>query len=179
VPVAEFLRPEARAALWRWREVALAVVVLALGLRWGLTTFGALQIVGWALAVVGASLGVVALRRMRFAQGGGGPGVVQINERRLAYFGPLTGGVIDIDDLIRLELDATGHPAHWRLTGPEVLEIPVNAEGADALFDVFASLPGIQTARMLETLRRKPDGVTLIWRAPVRGVQAPDRSRLH
>ncbi|SMY06828.1 hypothetical protein [Flavimaricola marinus] len=173
--MSEFLRPEARAALWRWREVGFAALVLATGLRWGLASFGALQIVGWALAVVGAGLGVVALRRLRFSQGGGGPGVVQINERRLAYFGPLSGGVMDMDDLIRLELDGTARPAHWRLTGQgEHLAIPVNAEGADALFDVFASLPGLRTDRMLETLGKKPETVVLIWQA-----RAPDTLRLH
>ena len=49
--MAEFLRPEARAALMRWREVLLAGAVAALGLRWGLAAFGALQIVGWAMVV--------------------------------------------------------------------------------------------------------------------------------
>lgn len=173
--MSEFLRPEARAVLWRWREVGFAAVVLAIGLRWGLTTFGALQIVGWVMVVAGVAMGVVALRRLRFAQGGGGPGVVQINERRLAYFGPLSGGVMDVDDLIRLELDGSARPAHWRLTGQgEQLDIPVNAEGADALFDVFASLPGLKTDRMLDALAKKPDVLVLIWQA-----KAPDFARLN
>ena len=172
--MSEFLRPEARALLWRWREVMVSAVVVLIGLRWGLGSFGALQIVGWALALAGAAMAVVALRRERFAQGGGGPGVVQINERRLAYFGPLSGGVMDIDDLIRLELDGTARPAHWRLTGAEVLAIPVNAEGADDLFDLFASLPGLHTDKMLEALGDKPNSVVLIWQA-----KAPDLTRLN
>lgn len=173
--MSEFLRPEARAGLWRWREVMVAAVVLTIGLRWGLVSFGALQILGWAMAVAGMAMGVVALRRLRFSQGGGGPGVVQIKERRLAYFGPLSGGVMDVGDLIRLELDGSGRPAHWRLTGQgERLDIPVNAEGADALFDVFASLPGLRTDRMLDALAKKPDVLVLIWQA-----KAPDRVRLN
>ena len=164
--MSEFLRPEARAALVRWREVLIAAAVAALGLRWGLAAFGALQIVGWAMVAAGAALAVVALRRMRFAQGGGGPGIVQIRERRVAYFGPLSGGIVDMGDLTRLELDGSAHPAHWRLTGgPEVVEIPVTAEGADALFDVFASLPGLAVPHMLERLRDPPKGVVLIWAA--------------
>jgi hypothetical protein len=99
--------------------------------------------------------------------------VLQIDERRLMYFGPLTGGMIDLDDLVRLDLDPTGRPAHWMLfaSGGPPLAIPVNAEGADALFDVFAALPGIRTALMLETLSGAPGQPVTVW--------SRDRPRLH
>jgi hypothetical protein len=163
----DFFRPEARAALWRWREAMVAGVVAALGLWWALTSFGVLQWLGWALVALAAAAGYVAIQRLRFGQGGGGPGVVQIDERRLSYFGPLSGGIVDLDDLVRLDLDPTGRPPHWVLShrSGDPLPIPVNAEGADALFDVFATLPGIRTERMLDALRHSPDTRVTIWQA--------------
>jgi hypothetical protein len=92
--------------------------------------------------------------------------VVQIRERRLAYFGPLDGGVMDAEDLLRLELDPSSHPApSWVLTGQggQRLAIPVNAANAEALFDVFAALPDIQTSLMLDVLSRTPDARVIIW----------------
>jgi hypothetical protein len=102
---------------------------------------------------------------LRFSMGGGGAGLVQVDERRLAYFGPLTGGVIDLGDLTRVDLDPTGKPAHWVLRdqGGQMIYIPVNAEGAEALFDVFAALPGIRTERMLDLLKNSPKERVLIW----------------
>ncbi len=169
----EFLRPEARAALWRWREVLISAGICVLGLWWAAAAYGVMRWLGAIVALIGLALGVAAVQRLRFAQGGGGAGIVQINERRLAYFGPLTGGVIDLDDLTRVDLDPTGHPAHWLLTGhgAQTLAIPVDAEGADALFDVFAALPGIRTERMLDVLRRTQVARVTIWQAP--------RLRLH
>ena len=41
--------------------------------------------------------------------------------------------------------------------------IPVDAEGADELFDAFAALPGLKTERMLAQLRSRPDLPVLIW----------------
>jgi len=41
--------------------------------------------------------------------------------------------------------------------------IPVDADGADALFDAFASLPGLKTEHMLGQLRAAPDRPVLIW----------------
>ena len=41
--------------------------------------------------------------------------------------------------------------------------IPVDAAGADALFDAFAVLPGLQIERMLRQLRNRPEGVVLMW----------------
>lgn len=165
--MSDFLRPEARATLWRWREVIVAAAFVALGLRWALASYGVLSWLGWVVAAISAALGMVALQRLRFGQGGGGPGIVQIDERQLSYFGPLTGGVIDLDDLARLELVGDARPAHWRLTPVlgEALDIPVTAEGADGLFDVFATLPGLRTERMLETLSRRPDATVVIWQA--------------
>lgn len=169
----DFLRPEARAALWRWREVLVSAAILVLGFWWAASSFGVMRWLGAIVATIGLALGIAAVQRVRFAQGGGGAGVVQIRERRLAYFGPLTGGVIDLDDLTRVELDGGGRPAHWLLTGhgAQSLAIPVDAEGADDLFDVFAALPGIRTGRMLDVLRRTPDARVIIWQAP--------RLRLH
>lgn len=171
--MAEFLRPAARAALWRLREVLAALAVVAFGLWWGLNAFGFVRYLGFIIAILGGAFGLVAVQRARFRQGGGGAGVVQVNERRLAYFGPLTGGVIDLDDLVRVELDPAGRPAHWVLTGigDQQVAIPVDAEGADALFDVFAALPGIRTERMLDVLARTPAARVTIWQAPRQRLQ--------
>lgn len=170
----EFLRPEARAAFWRWREVIVAGVVILLALWWGLDSFGFLRWLAVLLGLIGVAMAVIALQRLRFSSGDEGPGVVQVDERQLAYFGPLTGGVIDLGDLVRVDLDPTGKPAHWILTdlAGQMVHIPVNAAGAEALFDVFAALPGIKTERMLELLRGNPGGRVLIW-------QTTARARLH
>ena len=164
--MSSFLRPEARASLWRWREVILGLAVICFGLWWVWGGFGIVRGIGFAIVIAGAALVVAGIQRGRFRQTGAGPGVVQVTERRLSYFGPLTGGTVDIDDIIRLELDPQAHPApHWIVTsrGGHRLEIPVNAKGADALFDLFGALPNLQTETMLAVLSRTPDARVVIW----------------
>jgi hypothetical protein len=164
--MSEFFRPEVRALLWRWRDTIAGVVLIALGLWWGLRAFGAVQWLGYVVIVGGIILTAAGVQRARFRQDGIGSGVVQINERRLSYFGPLDGGVIDVADLTKLELDPSGHPdPNWVLSGVggQTLSIPINATGAEALFDVFAALPGIKTGDMLDVLSRTPDARVTIW----------------
>lgn len=164
--MAEFLRPEVRAFFWRWREVLLAGVVLALGLWWALTGVGINVWLGYIFCAIGIGWAVAGAQRARFAQDGDGPGVVQVRERRLAYFGPLDGGVIDVEDLAKLEIDPSSHPApSWVLTGIDGMQIaiPINAAGADALFDVFATLPEIKTNTVLDVLSHTPDARVTVW----------------
>jgi hypothetical protein len=166
--MADFLRPEARAFLRRWREPMVAAGLAALGLWWALTEFGLLRWIGWLLVAGAAALAYAALQRLRFARGGGGAGVVTIDERRVVYFGPYSGGVADLDALLRLELEPSpGGPAQWVLTCDtgERVEIPVDAEGADRLFDVFAALPGLRPSTLLSALERPPETPVVLWRA--------------
>jgi len=160
-----FIRPEAQAAIWRWREIIVAAVVLLMGLRWVLGAFGLLFWGGWVLLIIGTALAVVGAQRMRFRLGVGGPGVVQVDEGQIAYFGPLTGGAVAVSELTQLALDHTAKPPHWVLNQPgqDPLHIPVNAEGTEILFDVFASLPGLRTERMLTELRRGGPHTVVIW----------------
>jgi hypothetical protein len=172
--MADFFRPEAKALIWRFRDVWGALSVLGLGIWWAITGLGFVQWLGFAIAALGAMLLVAGVQRGRFRQGSDGPGIVQITERRLAYFGPLDGGVMDINDLSRLSFDPTGHPApYWILTGPEEgdIAIPTTATGAEALFDAFSSLPGIQTETMLGVLSDPPEHRVVIWSRPVHLLQ--------
>lgn len=167
----DLIRPEIRAILKRWSEVLAAGAVVLLGTWWGVTAFGILRWVGLALALCGAALAFAAWQRLRFSQGGGGPGIVTVDERRIVYYGPEDGGVADLDLLLKLELDPAAAPGPaWvlRLATGETLEIPVNAEGADALFDVFAALPGLRNEDVLAVLGRIPDGRVTLWSAPKR-----------
>lgn len=159
-----FVRPEAQKALMRWREVLLGVGVLCLGLWWA-SGFGVLKWVGFAVAIGGGALIVTGLQRARFRSGKGGPGVVQVDERQISYFGPLDGGIVAMDEITGLSLDARSDPPVWvlRQPGQPPLHIPVNAEGSDALFDAFAALPGIRTEHMLSQLKAKPDHPVVIW----------------
>ena len=164
--MSDFMRPEARALLWRWREVLYAAAIALFGLWWVWGGIGIVKWIGLIILVIAAILALAGIQRGRFRQSGKGPGVVQVAERRLAYFGPLEGGTMDIADLTRLDLDPTSYPTpSWRLTGigGQSLAIPVNADGAEALFDLFGSLEGIQTEAMLDVLSHTPSVRVQVW----------------
>lgn len=173
-----FIRPEAQAALLRWREVLTGLGLIALGLYWALVTGGMLGWVGWVLAPAGVALAIVGVRRARFRQDGQGPGVVRVDEGKIAYFGPLSGGAVAASELTRLSLDPANAPMTWVLEQPgwPALHIPVNAAGSEALFDAFSALPGLDTRKMIQYLEHRPAAKVVLWQrhAPVR----PDH-RLH
>ena len=173
------IRPEASAALYRWREVLIGAGAVVLGLYWVFFTYGLLPWIGGVLGLAGLGLIAAGFQRARFRGAAGGPGIVQVDEGRVAYFGPLTGGVVALSEMSALALDPTAKPAHWVLAQPGQpdLYIPLNAEGAEALFDVFASLPGIRTEWMLAQMRGWARQPVTIWERPdnVR----PERPRLH
>jgi hypothetical protein len=160
-----FVRPEARAAIWRWREVLIGSGIALLGTSWVLGPGGLLGWVGWLLIIAGAALVVVGVQRVRFRTGTDGQGVVQVDEGQITYFGPLTGGTVALSDLTVIRHDPTMKPAHWVLEQPTQipLMIPVDATGVDALFDVFATLPGLRTQTMLSALSTTSDHPRVIW----------------
>ena len=167
------IRPAAREALGRWKEVLIGVCVAALGVYWGFFTGGGLlHWIGYVVIAIACAIIVAGVQRARFRLGGGGPGVVQINEARIGYFGPLDGGLVDLTELDRLTLDPVSTPPHWVLEQPgqPAVHIPLTATGADSLFDAFATLPGIRTEHMLRQMQALPDRPVVIWQrhaAPV------------
>ncbi|WP_204115660.1 hypothetical protein [Shimia biformata] len=163
-----FIRPEARAALWRWREVLAALPVMALGAMW-LSGFGLLQIVGGVVLLAGVVLAFIGWQRARFRSDQAGPGVVQVDEGRVTYFGPLNGGAVDLREVTLVSLDPTSRPKAWLIRQPQQpdLQIPVNATGAEALFDAFATLPGLRTEFMLTQLNGGADHPVVIWQKDI------------
>lgn len=171
-----FLRPEAVALLMRWRETLVGIAALGLGLWWVIGPGRLLAIPGAGLIIAGAALIWIGVQRARFRGPGDGAGQVQVDEGQISYFGPLTGGVMALRELDRLTLLKSMRPAHWQLdqSGQPPLLIPINALGADTLFDAFASLPGLKTERMLHELAKDGiDGVVVWERTSSR--QAHDR----
>ncbi|EEB86409.1 hypothetical protein [Roseobacter sp. GAI101] len=160
-----FLRPEAKAELWRWREVLVGVTAALFGL-WLIIGPGLLlALPGAALVATGAAFTWVGVQRVRFRKSGMGAGAVQVDEGQIAYFGPLTGGVVSLREMERLSLERGGYPAHWKLEQPgqDAVRIPVDAAGSEALFDAFASLPGLRTERMLAELADDRTLSVVIW----------------
>lgn len=173
-----FFRPEAKAAIWRWREAIAGLGVTLIGL-WLVSGPGfLLAIPGYAFLLGGLVLIWIGIQRGRFRKAGDGTGAVQVDEGQVTYFGPLTGSTVALRELDSLTLEGDMFPAHWclRQDGQPPLMIPVNAAGSDALFDAFATLPGLRTERMLSTLRANPRQAVLIWQ---RGPLRPEGALLH
>ena len=161
-----FIRPEVLGGIWRWREALFGLFLAACGMFWAVSQQGVLAAIGTSLAIVGALIIFAGIQRTRFRVGAGGPGVVQVHERLVTYYGPLEGGSVSIDALVSVELEPKAKPAaEWVLTesGGTPLHIPTNAENAEILFDVFASLDGIRTENMLTQLRSNPGERVTIW----------------
>jgi hypothetical protein len=166
-----FIRPEVAAGLRRWRESLIGGAAAILGLWLLLTSYGLPFLFGIALALGGGGLAVAGVQRARFRKGDDGPGVVQVVEGRVTYFGPWGGGAAALDQLGWLELASSddGSAGVWTLIDEDGrrLEIPVDARGAEALFDIFAALPGLDTRKMLAAMQEPVRGRTVIWQRDV------------
>ncbi|MBL9073202.1 hypothetical protein [Tabrizicola sp.] len=149
-----FIRPELAAAALRWREVLVAASLALLGL-WTATRGGYfLTPLGLALLAMGAGWAHTAWRRLRFQQEGEAPGIVRVTEAQIAYYGPRVGGFVGLPDLVELRLLTLRGRRIWKLkqADGQLLHIPVESDGAEALFDAFATLPGIDMAALVAAL---------------------------
>ncbi|MEM6481661.1 MAG: hypothetical protein AAF922_05725 [Pseudomonadota bacterium] len=174
-----FVRAEALELIQRWREAIAGVAITGIGLWWIFGTGGLLFWMGLVLLPTGLSLGGLGIQRARLRTSSVGLGIVQIDEGRVIYFGPLTGGAVDLAELTRLDIDPTGRPSHWVLhhPGQEPLFIPVNATGSERLLDAFAMLPQFQTSRAVGALTQTSKEKTIIWqRKPDRAMLQPRES---
>lgn len=149
-----FIRPELLATAHRWREVIGGAAVAALGL-WTVTRGGYLLVpLGIALLALGAAWALTAVRRLRFLQDGEAPGIVRVTEGQIAYYGPRVGGFVGLPDLSEIRLLTLRGRRIWKLKqgDGQLLHIPVESDGAETLFDAFATLPGIDMAALVAAL---------------------------
>lgn len=148
------IRPEFLALLRRSTELLAALAILAFGL-WLIFLGGYLLTpLGTALAALGLAWAILALRRQRFAQPVDSPGIVEVDEAQIGYMGPNSGGFVAIPDLTEIRLLTLRGRRVWRLkqSDGQALLIPVDATGAENLFDAFASLPGMNTNTLVAAL---------------------------
>ena len=162
----EFLRPEAMATLRRWREVLVAAAIAALGLWIAAMGGPFLLVVGGGFMALGLGLGIIGLRRMRFSRGVSDPGVVQVVEGQITYFGPTEGGFAGLSLIDEIALLTRNDRRVWRLSqsSGDTLYIPTAAEGAEVLFDAFAGLPGLDSTALLAAIEGPPDMPRIVWR---------------
>lgn len=162
-----FIRPKARQEIARWSEVAAAAgaaLVGALLMRMGGFLF---LPVGALLTLLSLGWFLNALRRLSFQRPVAAPGVVEVVEGQVGYFGPTFGGFVALDDVTELRLTDFHGARQWRLRtlAGEVLLIPIDATGAEKLFDAFATLPGIEMAALSAALNRGASTLPL-WTRP-------------
>ncbi len=159
------IRPEVRALFLRWREV-IAALAAGLGALWLMSLGGWLmQGLGGIVLALSLGWGVIALRRVRFLRGVAAPGIVEVDEGQVGYYGPSFGGFVALADLTELRLTEIGGARQWRLrtASGEVLLVPVDAAGAEKLYDAFAALPGIDMAALAAALDRGV-GTLPLWK---------------
>jgi hypothetical protein len=148
------IRPELLAAAHRGREIIAALALTAVG-GW-LATLGGYFFVplGGLVLALGLGWALLSIRRLRFRQDGEAPGIVRVTEAQIAYMGPRVGGFVGLPELAEVRLLTYRGRRIWRLRQADgaMLHIPVEADGAEALFDAFATLPGLDTAALVAAL---------------------------
>ncbi|MBB1499243.1 hypothetical protein [Paracoccus sp. MC1862] len=162
------IRPELVARFKPWREVAAAVLTGLAGI-WIFSLGGLLlQPLGGAILAFAILWGWGAWRRRRFAVEIAAPGLVEIEEGAIRYYGARAlGGEVALRDLSQIRLIRLDGHAHWRLRtrNGEAVLIPVEAAGAAALADAFAALPGFDLGAAAAALAAK-DAFRTVWQRP-------------
>ncbi|SFC93132.1 hypothetical protein [Tropicimonas isoalkanivorans] len=161
-----FIRPELARTFLRWREVLAGLAASVAGLWLAGLGGPAMLVLGGLVTAASLALSVLAWRRMRFRVEVEAPGVVEIDEGRISYFGPLMGGAVDLSELVEIEvIDVAGRRRCWRLrqADAQTLLVPMAAAGAERLYDHFAILPGMDSSALLGALSGNATTARRIW----------------
>ena len=165
-----FLRPEIKLWLYKWRECLISLIIAALGLWIGF--HGAskynliLQFSGYIIAIIGICIAIVAHRRLSFSQFPNGLGLVEIKERQIVYFDPTGGLAFSADNIISIEISISNtFGPSWRLKTEDqsIINIPLNAFGNEKLFDIFLTLPGVESSHLINAANNPKSTPKKIW----------------
>ncbi|MEL6678559.1 MAG: hypothetical protein AAFQ51_07625 [Pseudomonadota bacterium] len=162
-----FIRPEVANVIWRYREPIIWVPVMLCSLWMLMNAKGVLMLGLCAvLYAVSTAFLLVSVQRVRFRSTAEAAGVVVIDEKRVGYFGPVTGGSLEMDDLDELELIMADNEPQWRLTDKsgQCITVPTGAKGADGLFDLFTALPGFSMDAALRALEARSEVNVSLWK---------------
>ena len=169
--------PAARATRLRlrWGEFAVSAALTLILIFFGAQNAMAGGVFGWTMMALGAGCGVwarLAFLRAYAGQRRDDPGVVVVEERRITYLGPETGGVLSIDALRAVDVES-GPNATWilREAGGPTLRIPAGARGVRELPEALAALPEFSEARALKAIAAEGAAMHAVWRraAPAGG----------
>ncbi|GGA06964.1 hypothetical protein [Neptunicoccus cionae] len=169
-----FIRPEVRAGLWRWREVLItgALVVYGVYILGRGIDRSSVTLTGLGAVITGlfAVLLFWAILRAKLYKPVSAAGVVEVKEREVGYLAPDGGAYVSLDNLTRLEIVTNDKgPAQddvfWVLThlGGEPLYIPASAQGSDLLFDAFAALKGVNFEEAVRAMGSTENARFVIW----------------
>lgn len=153
------IRPEVKQTLSRWQEVLISGGIALFGLWVGTRGGYLLGPLGGALGLLGLALGWSAFQRLRFTGHSDGPGLVEVLEGEVRWFGPGIGGGVAVRELASVGLVTVQGLRVWRLVQNDggLLLVPVNAKGIEKLFDALTSLPGLDAATLIRALDQTVD----------------------
>ena len=169
-----FIRPEVREGLWRWREVIVCGLLILWGVRLigvGLERESVTQtFMGGLIAALFAGLMFWSILRAKMYKPLKGAGVVEVKEREVGYLSPEGGAFISLDDLTKLEIVTNDRgpvedDVFWVLShrGGEPIAIPASAKGSELLFDAFAALKGADFETAVRAMGSTQNARFLIW----------------
>ena len=166
----DLLRPEVKGWLYKWKEPIISTFIALMGLRlvhYGLSNHKlVLIVVGSTIALISICAVVVSYIRISFSKFPNGVGIIEVKEKQIIYFDPSGGSVFSSDSLISIELnfsDKLGLIWSLKTEDGSFVEIPLNASGNEKLFDVFMTLPKIDQAHLLNSVKNPGNSSKIIW----------------
>jgi hypothetical protein len=165
-----FIRPPVTAHFTKWREAYFAGFVMALGgwafLRGQSNLNLILQGLGLIISLAGIIFLRTAIQRIRFRKSQKAPGMVDVTEREISYFGPMHGKTISLESLSKIELrESEAYASIWVLHHIEgdPMIVPTTAKGSDRLFDAFISLSNVKMDTLVSAINQVPIQAQVIW----------------
>lgn len=165
-----FIRPPVQEHFAKWREAYFVAGILITGcwmfLRGSATLNLVLQALGLIISLAGIVLLRTAIQRIRFRRSQKAPGMVDVTEREISYFGPMHGKTVSLESLSKIELrESEAYAAIWVLhhTEGDPMIVPTTAKGSERLFDAFTSLSGVKMDALVAAVNQVPVHSQVIW----------------
>lgn len=165
-----FIRPNVRAHFSKWAEAYLVTLILIIGVRVLIRGFViesiVYEIVGAIISVIGLVLLRGTIQRIQFRRSQKAPGMVDVTEREISYFGPMHGKTLSLESLSKIELrESEAYASVWVLHNSEgdPMIVPTSAKGSDRLFDAFTSLSGVRMDALVKAVNTVPVHNHVIW----------------